>query len=279
MWINFVPYAKRLFAGHEEDLWKHPGRFLSVYSQAQGLLQSDVLSLHIHDFYQAFLGDRSDLMEQWQGKKTTFALKKVLAMEEPRSTLLEVLTGLVGLYADRHPIVLIVPSPQRFLQWVKTMVSPGGEPVIGSHEMDAASMYMADFLRTFSNSKLAGIVLEETYPTASNLKETLELYQPISNLAEHYQWAFGLHLADLQEDVERLKEKVDFVLYEGDNWSSLDQLWKAGMASGGGLDRAFWSGNVDSENRQMKGLAYGTIPEDAHPEKVLEQLQKLRLSS
>ena len=274
--LNFFSYAKKLFAGTEENLWKNPASFLSFYSQAQGLLRSDILILPIEYFYTAYLSDHPDLLEQWKGKKAKFVLKKLLAQEEPRDIIVEVLSGLSHLYSDRHPIVLMLPSPQHWLLQIQQIESLGSHHSLSSDDIDSASIYLADYLRKFSNSGLSGIVLEECSTLIIDPIEALGLYRPISNVAEHYQWAMGLQIEDQIKEMASLNEKIDFILYEGTNLSTIGTLCDKGIPCGGGLDKAFWTGEIATDQLEVKGLAYGTIPEDAQPEKVLERLRKLR---
>ncbi|MEH7483665.1 hypothetical protein V7157_21880, partial [Neobacillus drentensis] len=123
LWINYLDYAKRLFASNESELWNHSSVFVSMFSQAQNLLKSNVLSVNVQDFYSAYISENPDQLAQWTGKKPTFILKKLLSFDQPKTILIEVLNGLNNLYGDQYPIVLMVPSPQKWMIWLKEQLN------------------------------------------------------------------------------------------------------------------------------------------------------------
>lgn len=275
IWLNYIQYAKRLLGENGDGIWLDPARFLALFSQSQGLLKSDVLGVPIFDFYSVYLNSHPEIAQHWTGKKTPFALRKLLALEKPRDNLIEVLRGLTNLYDDHYPIVLEVPSPRQWMAWLKEIEAPGSDLPVSSNEIDSATMYLADLLRNFSQAGLTGIVLDESRCLSINLKELYELYQPIFNIARHYQWVLGLRLGEDQH-LEDIEKGVDFVLYEGKQETTTDSPLEQATTVFGGLDKEFWKGECTLENKVFKTFSYGTIPEDAHPERVLEQLQELR---
>jgi hypothetical protein len=276
VWLDFIPYAKRLFSSGRNDMWQNPDTFLSVYSQGQGLLRSDVLSIPVGQVYLNVLERESGLVEEWAGKRPTFALKKLLALDEPREFLKEVLAGVQSLYRGSQPIVLTLPSPQLWLQWLHTEVRPGQEISINCDDVEAAAMYVAEYVRAFSTSGLAAVVLEEPVDPVIHHKEAINLYQPIVNLANHYQWAVGLSLSGTTVEFSEGDDEVDFYLLANSDPVTVSAYWEKGLNSGGGLNRDFWSGEKNVPNPSDYGFAYGEIPEGAEPEMVLSQLKKLR---
>jgi hypothetical protein len=275
VWLDFIPYAKRLFAGGRNDIWQNPDTFISVYSQGQGLLRSDVLNIPAGEVYLNLLERESGLVEEWAGKRPTFALKKLLALDEPRQFLTEVLTGLQNLYRGVQPIVLTLPSPQKWLQWLHTEVRPGQEISFNSDDAEAAAMYLAEYVRAFSTSGLAAVVLEESVDPVIHLEEAISLYQPIVNLANHYQWSVGISLSGTTVELPE-NDAVDFYLLANADPVTISGYWEKGLNIGGGLNSDFWSGEQNVPKLSDHGFAYGVIPEDAEPEMVLSQLKKLR---
>lgn len=279
VWLDFIRYAKRLFSGGRNDIWQNPNTFLSVFSQGQGLLRSDVLSIPVGEVYLKLLERESGLVEEWSGKRPTFVLKKLLALDEPRKFITEVLDGLQNLYRGVHPIVLTLPSPQKWLQWLHKVVRPGQEISINNDDVEAAAMYLAEYVRAFSTSGLAAIVLEEPDDPVFHIKEAITLYQPIVNLANHYQWSVGISLSGTTIEFSEGDYEVDFYLLANSDPVTISRYWEKGLNSGGGLNRDFWSGKQNVPKPYHNGFAYGEIPKEAEPELVLSQLKKLRSSS
>ena len=54
-------------------------------------------------------------------------------------------------------------------------------------QAETAAMYSADFLRTFSDSGVDGLLLDEGPVPADELTDP-EAYRPVVNVAEHYEW-------------------------------------------------------------------------------------------
>ncbi|MEH7483166.1 hypothetical protein V7157_19290, partial [Neobacillus drentensis] len=173
------------------------------------------------------------------------------------------------LYGDQYPIVLMVPSPQKWMIWLKEQLNL--ESKLTSDEIDAATMYVADFLRSFSTLGISGITLMEQTNFSIELTECLGIYESIFNVAEHYHWALGFHVEEFQQELIKLQEKAEFVLFE----RSQEGIHPNGNAFGGfGPD--FWSGYKEKLPIPKIGLVYGSIPEDANPEIVLDTLTSLR---
>jgi hypothetical protein len=276
VWLDFLPYANRLFAAGRKDMWNNADTFISVYSQGQGLLQSDVLGIPIYDFYSAFLDQHDDLIQSWTGKKSTFALKKLLSVDEPRKVISDVLSGLHNLYQEAKPFVLMLPSPQKWLQWLHPRVRPERQISLNEDDIEAAAMYLAEYLRGFSTHGLSAIVLEENDPTVFNIDQAIPLYRPILNLAKHYQWSVGLLMEGPSDETSGTADEIDFYLFRNSDLTTLGPLWEKGCCIGGGLNRNFWSGKQALPDLSSAKLMYGVVPEDAEPETVLSQLKSLR---
>jgi hypothetical protein len=251
IWLDNMDYVKKLFASPEVALWHNPDQFLSVFSQGQRLLQSDVLHVEMRPFYASFLSKSTE------EKSRTKALKKVLAEGKPKEVLLEVLRGLGSLYPGRN-LALVIDSPASFLRELDDT-----EPT--DDEVDVAAMYEADYLRSFAELPVTELVL-----LAKEI-EPLSLYQPIWNLAEHYGWRKGY-----KGTKPLINEKTDFTLLVNSSYKDLVSYWEAGMPVWGGLDSSFWTEEHDFQpSTNIK--AYGTVPENANPEHVLAQLARLRM--
>jgi hypothetical protein len=124
--------------------------------------------------------------------------------------------------------------------------------------VDSATVYLADFLREFSDSGIAGILVREE--RIQEFGATLgSLYRPLNNIGEAYQWAVGL---DLNGSRATELGSFDFVISEvGDGGSLVAHP----------LPEDFWT----TGECHCGAFAFGTIPVDAVPEKVLENLDRI----
>lgn len=272
-WIDFIHYANRLFAAERKNIWGNEDTYISIFSQGQSLVQSDVLTISIHNFYRQWLSDHMDLLQNYAGKKATFILKKIIAADEPKRIIKNVLAGLENLYNRSKPVALVVPSPQMWLNWLYANMR-SEVPELKENEIEAAAMYTAEYLRDYSSFGLAAIVLEEDEKSSVHSFGSISLYKPIINIVRHYQWATVLLLdGTVQKTIEK-HEDIDFFLVKGSPFSELNSLLQEHENIGGGLNDSFWSGApINAENALF---VYGEIPEQAEPETVLAQLKRIR---
>lgn len=272
IWINFISYADRLFSGGRNDLWSNPDTFISVYSQGQGLIRSDVLGIPIVEVYGHFLKRDKEIYKAWVGRKPTYALKKLLALEEPKNYVKEVLSGLQNLYQESLPVALVLPSPETWVHMIHEKVNPGEELDMTDRLVEAASMYLAELLRSFSTYGLSAIVIKEE----SSSMQRISLYEPLINVSRHYKWVVGLELPGVDNELEEQSERIDFYLIRECSLQSIQSFDGKNVIIGGGLNTNFWTKN-ELVDEVPKTLIYGEIPKYAQPESVLSQLKKLRV--
>ncbi len=278
IWLDYLDYARRLFAGEEPDLWLDAARFLSVYSQGQQLLQSDVLSVPLTPFFTTWIQEYREIGQAWQGKKATFALRNVMALEEPRQILSEVLAGISRLF-PATPLVLHLEVPREWIRQLRALeflqlkdAMEGGE--VSDDDQDAAAVILADGLRAFSDQPVTALVLRETEPLAVSAKRC-PLCQPIWNLADHYKWLKGIQLPGRPDAEWPLGETVQFALFPEAEPELIASCCMAGKPFGGGLNQAFWTADASPAPFHFP-IAFGSIPADAQPERVLARLNLLR---
>ncbi|WP_078427664.1 hypothetical protein [Alkalihalobacterium alkalinitrilicum] len=277
IWLDYIDYAKQLFSSSNQNIFQNSALLISTYSQAQGLLKSDVIHLSVDQIYSAWIDTHPEDVKSWYGKRLTFALKKLLAMEEPRNILVDMINGLAQLNRDAKPFALNIGSPQYWLQKMSGIIRPNEEQVIGNEDIDSAAMYLSDFLRAFSTSGISAIVIQEVNDPSVGLQEALELYQPVLNLAKHYQWATGLSLPDASSRWEGYETQVDFTLFGGESISCLQSLQSKSTTIGGGLNEDFWNRKENLDKKSIpQGVLFGKIPQNANPETVLELLNQIR---
>jgi len=275
IWINLIHYANQIFANGSDDIWSNTTDFISVYSQGQGLLKSDVLSIPVINVYQDFINRREDIKEEWLGKDPTMIIGELLALEEPKKFLYDVFEGLQNLYMGAHPLVVELPSSQSWLQWLHRYVQPDQPVTIEEDDIEFVSMYLADYLQDFSTLKISGLVIKEHEPILEP-SEILPLYQPVLNVVKHFQWVAGIDPGNKTSSTDDINDKVEFVLYEDSSIPEMKPYWENEEKVGGGLNRDFWINAEGEVKLPSKGLAYGTIPPESNPEQVLTQLKLLR---
>jgi len=195
-------------------------------------------------------------------KRVTAPLKILLASEPLRAHLVEILKGLRASYGS-SPLALVVPSPRR---WVgDAYVAAHGEAAeVGEDEADGASMYVADFLRTFGESGIDVLLLDESEQSAPASPAEVKWYQSVFNIAAHYRWECGLRVP-VQREISSA-EGIDFCIAP----QEVD-----GLPTGVAIAADFWKGG-NAPTAPAGGFLFAEIPVDAVPETILERLALLR---
>lgn len=256
-WIERTDYCGRLLAGGQIP-WTDVGAFISWQRQAEGLIKSDVTVFPLAAFSAAWIGAHPELREAMgQKARPLHALKMLLADEAMRKHIAECLSAL-GESKGARLLVLSIPSPRAWIDLARAQA--GAEPAadIGMDETDSAAMYMADFLRAFAEAKLDALLLEEGKAVGE-----LAAYQPVLNLAGHYNWDVGLFLPEgARADMFGV---VAFAVAPA-------QI--EGLPTGIAQAETFWSGGALTTCGEG-GFIYARVPVDCAPEAVLERLATL----
>lgn len=265
LWLEADAYAGRLMAGGAVP-WLDAVGFIAWQRKAQGLLKSDVVALPLATVCEAWLVANAGLKTAMAEKRrAVYPLKVLLADEALRSHLVELVSGMRAVFSGT-PLALIVPSPRvSVAQAYAQAHGADAEVEVGDDEADSASMYIADFLRSFADVGVDILLLDEQGLAQPLAASTLACYQTVSNVAEHYRWDLGLRAPDAGvESVEGAG--LSFVIAAAP---------MAGIISGASVQSAFWEG-ADAPAIPVGGFRFATIPEQAQPERVLERLEVLR---
>jgi hypothetical protein len=267
LWINFNSYAKKLLS-EGKNPWTTPASYMSFYGQAHGLVKADVAVLDVWDLYQHWMQEDKDALESMVTKRrVTVPVKKMLEAFAPRELLAEVITAVSNNYNGSVPIVLVIPSPRALVVKAYQAANDGDiEP--DEMSVDTASMYLADYLRYFSETGISGVLLMEDESLMPSNSEELSWYQPVFNVTKHYRWAVGVHLPTTIEN---------FVLPEGVNFSIVPA--QSSIADGSlGIDisEQLWDQSSEPLEAKGKGFHYLSIPEAFKPETVLDTLSTLK---
>ena len=268
MWVDFNDYAENLILGADADPWKTPAEYISFYQQAHSLVGAEVVAINVWGLYESWMSTDKDAIPSMSGKRrVTVALKKMLEAASPREFLAELLIALNDNYGANTPIVLVLPSPRSLL--VKANKAANGVDVIPDETgIDTAAMYMADYLRYFSELEISGILLVEDSNLLPMSTEEVSWYQPVFNIAKHYRWSLGVKLAFDQDGFE-LPDDIEFCI-------STTNGHDRGITFGLDVTDALWKEGVDYEDiPRTDDFFYLTIPVEVKPETVLDRLFEL----
>lgn len=263
LWLAADAYAGRLLAGGAPPLLDS-AEYIAWHRKAASLLKPGVAAFAVAPVVAAWIGHDAATREAMQAKRRTVApLKNLLAGEGLRAHLQAILLGLRASYPGQ-PLALVVPSPHLWL--LQAYQAAFDEvPDYGDDEIDNAAMYLADFLRSFGESGIDLVLLDETAATEPASDAALELYQAALNVAGHFRWGAGVHLPQATQ-ADLACSGLDFVIAP-----KVMPAPHVGLA----LSTAFWEG-AEAPALPANGFRYVEVPADATPEQVLTRLATLR---
>ncbi len=265
LWLDHFGYSARVLAGGSIP-WLDAAEFLAYYCKAHRLLRPGVAPLPLEGFFDAWLTAHPSLVAGMAGKRRVgFALKTLLSAEGPRSLLSEIAAAARDSLAST-PLVITAPSPRRLIAWAHARandVADLAEVEVSGDDVESASMYVADFLRTFAESRVDALLLEETSGRGPRSAEEVGRYQPVINVARHYRWDVGLKVPD-SAFAPGTEQGIDFCIANA-RWGGVGSVI---------LDEAFWAGEP-APPVPGTGFYFARVPEDAAPEDVLARLATL----
>jgi hypothetical protein len=263
LWLDYGAYAARLLAGGQVP-WLDADAANAWLRKAQSLLKSDVATLPAAAVVEAWLQANPSLVAAMGAKKrTVYALKTLLA-DEPLRAHLAGLAQVLRAGLGGTPLVLALPSPRLWVGQAYVQANAGEAAEVDADAVDGAAAYIADFLRSFADAGLDGLLLEERAETEPASAEDLQLYQAVLNVAAHYRWDLGL----------RLPQGSAALAAPGLAYA-LSPVAVAGVATGLRVPAEFWDGAA-APAAPAGGFRCAEIPAAANPEAVLERLAALR---
>ncbi|MCP5364193.1 MAG: hypothetical protein H6905_02995 [Hyphomicrobiales bacterium] len=271
IWLKASGYARRLLLGPNDDPWLGASQYLNFFTQAQGLLHPDVAVVEVSDLYQSWLRRHPDLVEEIAAKRsTTYPLRKLLEVEGPRRLMVEVLEAVGATLRGQIPIVLALPAPRAFLNFVNRSIGRAKSNV-DEDDLESAAMYMADFMRAVSNLPVGGLLLEDGPGEDAFLATDIEACSSLVNVAKHYRWALVVRLVDGGEPgvLAATSEVADAII------TTADAGFPDGKAIGIDVGTALWVDGTLPPSDPWR-FAFAEIPPDKNPEAVLDALARLR---
>lgn len=262
LWLDYHDYAALLLNKGAQP-WLDVAACVAWQRKAQGLLNSDVLTLPVAAVCAAWLDAHPALRQALASKRRTgFALRTLLADEALRALLVELAQGLRASFVTL-PLALACSAPCRWLAQAYHQAHGQDPAGLSDDDTDSAAVYMADFLRCFGDVGIDILLLQEAPDAEPARPEQLALYQPVFNVAAHYRWEPGLCLPAGPSPAGL--PSAGFVIAP------------AATAAGSGalVPSVFWDGAAPPDC-PGGGFRYAVIPAQAQPETVLRKLAELR---
>jgi len=253
VWLESSGYARRLLLGADGDPWAEgAAKYLSFFTQARGLLRSDVAVVNVGDLFRSWLARHPELATEMGSKRrATYPLRRMLEEDGPRALLDEVAEAVGAHLQGQVPLVLSMPAPGAWLAEAQQVA--GREASVDADTTEDAAMYVADFIRCVAQRPVGGLLIEE-----GETPGPADRYGPLLNAARHYRWSVVGHGVAPQDAA-----RFDAVIGEGDNVTGRDI--SATLFAGGELPKA---GRAQ--------FLYAQVPVDHPPESVLDAVAQLQ---
>jgi hypothetical protein len=244
--IDHLEYSRRILLRSNPVPWEDPTALSNFLNQAHALLNPDVTLLDLGEYYRA-ASDTPRLRGAMTARsRVGYALRALLADPETGQSAARVTDTVAA--TTRLPLVLQIPSPRAWL----AATHSGDAADLDVDRVEAAAMYVADWLRGFAEVPIAAVLLDDRigpgHDAAALPPVDPRAYLPVTNVAAHYRWEVGL----------RSEDGVSLGEHAGDV-----------------VDPTFWH-TTDAVVPTSHGrFRLAQLPEDAVPESVLERLALL----
>jgi len=186
VWFDAVAYGRARLLGGGDLPWQAPAELTSFFGKTQAMFGSDAVLADVADvFAQRAAADQALRAAMVARSRPGYALRTLLGDERARADAADAV-GALAATKGAVPLVLTVPAPGRWLAAAAAAANPGAAPPEAG-QAETAAMYSADFLRTFGDAGVDGLLLDEGPVPAGQLTDP-EAYRPVLNVAEHYGW-------------------------------------------------------------------------------------------
>lgn len=265
LWLDDMAYSERLLASGHAD-WLDTADVVAFRRKATGLLGLDVVVLPVDVVARAWLDVKPELRLAMAAKERAVApLRLLLADPGFRGKLDEFVRALRAALHGR-PVVLLMSSPRKWIgDAYRVAFGEAAQVSIGPDQVDSSAVYVAEFLRTFGESGVDSVLMQEATGAGSRSFEEIAWFQPVINVARHFRWDLGLQFADDSEFVGEVRG-LSF---------AVARLPLPGCVAGLSVPAEFWSG-APPPAVPAGGFLYSVIPADGVPEQVLERIGAFR---
>jgi hypothetical protein len=260
LWVEYDDYAGRVFAGAPADWLSDAVRFANTLGQARKVIRTQVLTIDL----------TAPGLARTTGDGTPAELA-AQALSDPvgRAVGVQVVDALAHKFAGDTDLVLKLRSPRDLLRHF----GAGGEPTFD--ELDDLATALAALVRGLADRPIAGLLVARAAAETWTADEA-DACEPLFSAAHHYGWVTALSVDEsLLDDGDLELSGVDIVLCAALGAVSLEAR-VGGCRVGGGLPAAYWAGE-SSPALPTGALAYGVIPVDAAPERIVERCAQLPL--
>ncbi len=262
LWLDDLAYTAHLLVNDAPPLLT-VADFVGFRRQAQALLPGDVVTLPVKPVCDAWLAAHPELLEAMGAKKRAVAPLRALLADASLRIHLSAMSRALRQALTEQPLVLALPSPRT---WLRTTLAAVGAEVTAVEQKDAdgASVYLAEFLRTFSDVGIDGLLLVEEADDLPASAAELGWYRPVFNVSAHYRWPAGVRMTG-GEGPSSLPEGIDFAITDAR---------RSGAISGIALPAGVWAPGAPLPAR-VSGFTFAEVPSAAKPERVLEVIRAL----
>jgi len=186
VWFDAAAYGRARLLGGGDLPWQAPAELASFFGKTQAMFGSDAVLADVADvFAQRAAADQALRAAMAARSRPGYALRTLLGDERARAHAADAVAALAAT-KGAVPLVLTVPAAGRWLAAAAAVANPGAAPPEAG-QAETAAMYSADFLRTFGEAGVDGLLLDEGPVAAGQLTDP-EAYRPVLNVAEHYGW-------------------------------------------------------------------------------------------
>jgi len=265
VWLDDEAYVARLLGGGRTP-WLNAAELIALRRKANGLLRTQVTQLSLSAVIDACVAADVGLLESMRTKKRAIApLRTLLGDSSVRGKLLEIARALRSTF-PAVPFLLTLPSPRNWVtQAYRCAFGAAANVDVGAEETDSSAVYVAEFLRTFGELDISGLLLQERIGAEPNSDAEVAWYKPVINVCAHYRWDLGLQLPEAGGFVGPLGG-VGFVIAP----RPIDAAVAGVMTPAN-----FWADGPPPPV-PANGFRFAEIPADGIPEQVLERLALLR---
>ncbi|MDN5937946.1 MAG: hypothetical protein L0H83_04730, partial [Salinisphaera sp.] len=177
-WIEPNGYATRAYAGGNPDWATQAQPVASTLAQANGALNSQVLSI---DLAPLLFGQDAE------GDDPLDRVEQLLGSDRAGQRALPIVQAVEHTLADRVDLMLRLPSPAALLHHC------GAEGALSFDDLDDAAAALAAVIREFSASRVAGLVLATDVDDDGGGDE-MQVLAPGLGVARHYRWLTALRV-------------------------------------------------------------------------------------